>query len=413
MTYLILFTASFPNEGSAEFNFLNKEIPYLKAAFDHVLVVPERRADRTDTRTPPVDVDNSYAETLHSHGRNRVFLRGIFSAYVYREIFLKPSILFKPSFLKHLLYFCGQVEFTRDWVLRFMRLSGLKGRDVLFYTYWFTHNALGIGATKRVFPDLKLVSRAHGYDLYEERHQPPYWPCREMTLEALEFLYTDSDAGMQYMHEHYPVFARRIGTARLGIEDPGVRSPASTDGVYRIVSCSFMVPVKRLDLLMKGIASAAVQRPSQRFEWVHFGTGPLESMLREMTPGLPSNVHVSFPGYSTQSDLFSYYGQHPVDVFMNVSKSEGTPVAVMEAISCGIPVIATGVGGNTEIVSSRNGQLLSPNPSPDEIAAALLVHWDHPGEKRTGSYELWREKYDASRNFSEFAQKIKELRIQS
>ena len=111
-----------------------------------------------------------------------------------------------------------------------------------------------------------------------------------------------------------------------------------------------------------------------------------------------------------------FYRNNPVDLFANVSESEGTPVSIMEAISCGMPVLATAVGGNPEIVSEQNGKLLSPNPTPDEIAASIFSILDNPdlaAEKRTGSRRVWHEKYNADSNFQAFADRLKLIRQQS
>jgi len=106
--------------------------------------------------------------------------------------------------------------------------------------------------------------------------------------------------------------------------------------------------------------------------------------------------------------LYNFFSEKPVDVFVNVSESEGTSVAVMEAISCGIPIIATAVGGNVEIVSERNGLVLSANPSPDEVADALLVIYEGRDQnaKREESFRVWQDKYDAEKNFTNFADKL-------
>ncbi|MCE7921378.1 MAG: glycosyltransferase, partial [Chloroflexi bacterium CFX1] len=101
------------------------------------------------------------------------------------------------------------------------------------------------------------------------------------------------------------------------------------------------------------------------------------------------------------------------DVFLNVSSTEGTSVAMMEAVSCGIPVLATAVGGNVEIVREKNGFLLGENPTPDEIANALLQVCDNRERwltKRQGSREVWRERYNETTNFEAFAQKLVEIR---
>jgi glycosyltransferase involved in cell wall biosynthesis len=85
----------------------------------------------------------------------------------------------------------------------------------------------------------------------------------------------------------------------------------------------------------------------------------------------------------------------------------------MEAISYGIPVIATSVGGNTEIVSDRNGILLDSNPTPEEIAQALLKICDSPGlaqKMRVESRRVWEESYNADVNFRAFAEQLKAIR---
>lgn len=408
---LILFTASYPYVTGGEQNFLEVEVQYLLKSFERVVLVPLSREGERANIPPRVEVEDGYADLMHSRNRMKTLLYGGSSSLVFKEIVSKPSLLFRPAYLERLLLFAYESEMTRQWVAAWIRKQNVDVRNCLFYTYWFHHTAMGIGLTRRSFSDIKLVSRAHGSDLYEERRTPPYWPCRESALNATEFLFPDSDEGTDYLRRKYPQFISRIETARLGVPDSGITTRASSDGVYRIASCSRMVPLKRLGLMMQGIKVAAQRRSSQKFEWCHFGTGQLRSELEAGVKELPGNVVVRFAGYSTQYDLFKYYRENPVDVFMNVSTSEGTSVAVMEAISCGIPVIATGVGGNKEIVSAKNGELLSANPLPDEIADALLHHWDAPGEKRAGSLVIWREQYNADQNFLEFVQRLVKIRV--
>jgi glycosyltransferase involved in cell wall biosynthesis len=109
-----------------------------------------------------------------------------------------------------------------------------------------------------------------------------------------------------------------------------------------------------------------------------------------------------------------YYRDFPCDVFANVSMTEGgAPVAIQEAVACGIPVVATNVGGNPEIVSEKNGIILDPDPSPEEIASALLKILDHPSmsaEMRKQSRLVWQARYNAEVNFRAFADKLRFIR---
>jgi len=84
----------------------------------------------------------------------------------------------------------------------------------------------------------------------------------------------------------------------------------------------------------------------------------------------------------------------------------------MEAQSCGIPVIATAVGGTPEIVNEKVGILLSPNPTPEEIGSAieyLIDNSEIAKQMRYSSIKNWEERFNACKNFSEFINIIKKI----
>ena len=136
------------------------------------------------------------------------------------------------------------------------------------------------------------------------------------------------------------------------------------------------MPLKQIHVLIRGIGRAAQMRPDQKFIWRHFGEGPVRKSLQEELKLFPQNAEGYLDGYVPIEQIMNYYRENPVDVIVNVSEFEGgSPVSIMEALSCGIPAIATAVGGNPEIVSEQNGILLSANPSPDDVAEALLSCW--------------------------------------
>ena len=59
------------------------------------------------------------------------------------------------------------------------------------------------------------------------------------------------------------------------------------------------------------------------------------------------------------------------DVFVLASKNEGLPIALVEALALGLPVVATAVGGTPEVVSDGLEGLLVPPSSPDQLASAI------------------------------------------
>jgi glycosyltransferase involved in cell wall biosynthesis len=413
-SYLILLAHSYPYTGASEQTFLTPEIQYLARAYE-VIAVPGRR-EGTKLEVPAgVTVDESYAEMMRVQPTvMQSIFKAMRSSLLYGELLRRPSVLFQLLSLKRLVAYADKAERTKQWACDFVKREGLDARACIFYTFWFDATTTGIGLARDCAGPLVVVSRAHGNDLYEERHVYNYIPCRAQSIQLLDGVFPDSDAGRDYLLHKYAKCAATCETARLGVEDPGFVASKSRDGVVRIVSCSFMVPVKRVDLILQGIGVAAKRRPDLQFQWHHFGTGPLRETLEEQAETLPTNCTWHLPGYLSVDHLMQHYRDSPVDLFINASSTEGTPVAVMEAISCGIPVAATAVGGNPEIVSTRNGLLLSANPTPDEIASAILSIADDPAvaEKRQGSRSTWQEKYDSKRNFQTFIATLTNLRAQ-
>ncbi|NWF64545.1 MAG: glycosyltransferase [Chloroflexi bacterium] len=409
---LLVFTNNYPYDTVGEQTFLGGEIRILKKYFERIVLVPQRKHEKLLPLPEGVEVNLDFAEQFAFVKRIPAFLFSLFRMDVLIDVRDRFPDSLSLEYLKKVFFFVSGAWQARIWLRDFLEREQLSSSDVVCYTYWFIEITMGLGWAKPELPQLKIVSRAHGYDLYEELYKP--WPLRLKSISLLDALFADSDMGARYLLEKYPQFQEKYQTALLGVPEPGGLSQPSSDGALRIVSCSTINPIKRIDLLFQGVLSAAKMRSSQQIEWTHFGGGEERRRWSERAAKeFPPNARASFPGYQTQQHLIQTYLNTPADVFVNVSSTEGTPVSIMEAISCGIPVIATAVGGNMEIVQERNGLLLSENPTPEEIADALLSVCDHREEwlkKRQGSREVWQERYNETTNFEAFAQKLVEIR---
>ena len=413
---LLIFTGSYPFDIAAEQTFIHREIPHLLNHFERVVLVPKTLHGHRLEIPFRVGVNEDFAIYIKKNSNPFTLVSKAFSLQsFFREIRSDPTLLFYPAKTLKLILFLGKAELTRNWVSNWIDNNDVDLDHCLFYSYWFDHVAMGLGLIKKKYPQVKLVSRAHGYDIYEEQYFPYYWPCRRQALGNLDKLFPASNDGRQYFCDRYPEFKDLFETAHLGIENPGFISKASADNVLRIVSCAHIFPLKRIDLLCKGVALAAQMRPEQSFEWHHFGDGKARKTLKKMIArSFPSNAKGFLPGYVPNRDIMRHYKDEPVDVFVNLSVTEGgAPVAIQEAISCSIPVIATNVGGNPEIVSERNGLLLSPNPTREEVAQALLKIYDDPEatrKMRIESRQIWEDSYNAEVNFRDFAEKLVVIR---
>jgi len=107
--------------------------------------------------------------------------------------------------------------------------------------------------------------------------------------------------------------------------------------------------------------------PDVRF--VAVGRGPLEDELRSQQARLELGDRFVFLGY--RPDALAVMSAF--DVFCLPSHFEGLPVALMEALALGLPVVATRVGGVAEVVTDGEEAVLVPPAHPAELAAALVA----------------------------------------
>ncbi|PKL57170.1 MAG: hypothetical protein CVV35_01340 [Methanomicrobiales archaeon HGW-Methanomicrobiales-6] len=418
---LVLITETYPYGAVAE-SFLDKEVPYLSSAFDIVTILPRAlpsKTERTERTLPKnVYVDNSHLlqpETSIDRVLYKLHtvLLVVTSKYFYSEILKNPWTITNITALRRIAGFLSGSIRTREWVQNYAGRDGIDLSKTIFYTYWLDTATMGIGMAKKDHPEIKLVSRAHGADLYEEQHDPPYIPYRYETPSSLDQLYLISEHGHNHFTQKHPYFQGKLEVARLGVEEPGFITKTSQDGTFRVVSCSYIISVKRIDLLIQGLKELGQRYPEESFEWVHIGYGPLKDQIEDMAKKcLPKNVKFHFLGYLPNPEVISFYQDNQVDVFINVSSSEGIPVSIIEAQSCGIPVIATAVGGIPEIVSSNVGILLSENPTPQEIADAIWMLKKDSSELellKKNSKSNWDEMYNAKKNYQTFSLKLSQF----
>ena len=144
----------------------------------------------------------------------------------------------------------------------------------------------------------------------------------------------------------------------------------------------------------------------RKVEWTHIGGGEAyEAFKQQVEKEKCQNLSVSLLGKQDHSKVIEYYQNNTIDIFMNLSTTEGVPVSIMEAISCGVPIVATDVGGVSEIVSKETGKLVSSNPSVAEIVEAMEYVLINKFDTRA----FWQTHYCADANYSRFVKAMRNL----
>ena len=249
----------------------------------------------------------------------------------------------------------------------------------LIHTHRYKDNLLGILAAKLARVP-RVVRTIHG--LTEPMRGWPRAKYRVFeTLDRLALWYFADIviAVSRHTAEALKASGYRPSSIRCihnGVDLAGVRTVRDRDAVRRelglaaggilIGTVGRLTEVKAQDDFLRAAVHILAQQPAARFLIV--GDGPLEAGLRRLAAELGLTRQVVFAG--SRSDVFDLTAA--MDVFVMPSLAEGTPMALLEALTLGTPVVATAVGGVPEIVTHRSSGLLVPPWDPRALASACL-----------------------------------------
>ena len=138
------------------------------------------------------------------------------------------------------------------------------------------------------------------------------------------------------------------------------------DDCFNIGIVARLVPVKNHRMLFKAFSIVKHQNPSARL-WV-VGSGQLRSELENLARALEVRDQVIFTG--DRMDVPRIL--NALDLFVLTSFSEGLSITLLEAMSVGLPIIATNVGGNSEVIEQEESGLLVESNQPTDLANAIL-----------------------------------------
>lgn len=142
----------------------------------------------------------------------------------------------------------------------------------------------------------------------------------------------------------------------------------------RIVSLGRLVEQKRFDRLLRILGRLKINSPVP-FEARIYGDGPLRAPLRSQAAGMGLSREVEFVGLT--ADPREAYAE--ADIFMLTSDWEGTPNVVLEAMSSGLPTVATGAGDIPEIIDDRTDGFVYHIGDEEGMAAGLRELIADPG----------------------------------
>ena len=425
---LFLLTDSFPF-GKGE-DFIMNELDTLSKIYDKIYIIPTGiMCDTSIHRDVPNNIKvflPPQTKYLFKNNAPTIYMK-IFWLIRYLGFWCFKSLISK-EFYSELKYLIKNNSFSLKKV--FMALKSLAPciRNIFFYkkvimndlyskdgnviySFWFDYSQYmmkTIMKKNNIFKPIYCFSRGHRHDIYVSESQNQYLPFRELYFESIDDLYLSTKDGYEYMLNNYNDKKEKIHLSYLGTRDHGIKRVSSSKP-FRIVSCSFLSSVKRVNLIIDALSMFSIED----IEWIHFGDGQLTKEIKNHAiDKLEGKIHYIFKGYVPNREMINYYLKNDVHLFINTSESEGLPVSIQEAISFGIPIIATNVGSTKEaVIDKYNGILLEKNFDTKDLYQHIKLFYNMKEKDyqqfRLNSRILWEENFNAQQIYYEFFTTVK------
>jgi glycosyltransferase involved in cell wall biosynthesis len=395
-----MFVSGYPS-GTGE-AFVESELRHTFKFWEKIYLVRNNDEGSNEQRYVPENCSPIAYGVPNASGTISLVLRN--AGIIFNVLFLELSrsrqkALFLSGLKKNLSLLMASVRMAEQ-----LRSLIGSGSGNYFYSYWFNEWNLTLSILKHQKLISKNYTRAHGFDLYEDNGKPNYLPFRYFCMKNTDKVLTVSEAGSDYLKKCYPKFQKKIKSSYLGTEDKGMGPEAANSDIITLVSCGGLVDVKRPRLMIE-----ILKKCSKQVIWFHIGDGHLRGELEELSRSLPKNVTCNFMGKLSQQAIFKFYSENYIDCFLNTSISEGLPVSIMEAISFGIPVIATNVGGTGEIVKTGiTGHLVEPDFEFGHVAGLIENIRSQFSDRRAQIRQFWMSHFNAETNYTLFTKELTE-----
>jgi glycosyltransferase involved in cell wall biosynthesis len=212
-----------------------------------------------------------------------------------------------------------------------------------------------------------LVHTRHGRDMHATRRQTAIFRALSTLVDRLVCV-SEEVAALSRAQGVAPSRLRTILNGidldRFGFIGPDPAGP--------VVTVARLSPEKDVANLVRATAIAAERAPGLRVEVA--GGGPCREELDLLAIELGVADRITFLGEAR--DVTAILQR--ACLFVLPSRSEGIPLTALEAMACGLPVVATRVGGLPEVVEDGMTGRLVPPADPAALAGAMLEIWDDP-----------------------------------
>lgn len=308
INHVLFLTEGYPYTNS-EKSFLEAELREL-LAFYSIIIIPRIIGEITDDMKRNLrnnledlleGLDNRHSLEIYPFIEKWNFLSGVKYGIQYlfdhktnieKVSILKSNYKLAIRFWESIKYYGKAKQFYR-WITDNDFYKDSCNSNTLVYSYWNLQPLLGLCLNQSSLYGASIIARMHGYDYQDEQWpksmRKPFMQVLDQYLDAVIFV---SKAGKQYYllknkqkddpNKYYVSYigsndAKRTETK--GISEDFTQNKENDK--YILVSCSSLIPLKRVNLIIDTLKIVDEMLLDAKIEWDHFGDGSLRSELEK------------------------------------------------------------------------------------------------------------------------------------
>jgi len=221
-----------------------------------------------------------------------------------------------------------------------------------------------------------VIHGEHGWDTADPQGTSPRRRRIRRLLSPMVTRYVCVSEHLgRWLSGHGPRIGAKITVIHNGVDLERFQAlprPRPPDGCFRIGTVGRLAPVKDQQCLLEAFDLLAAEHP--RAHLVIAGGGELRESLTRRAQASPFAERIRLPGEIR--DVPALLGS--LDLFVLPSRNEGISNTILEAMAAGLPVVATDVGGNPELVRPEITGTLVPAGDPGALARVLAAYLNDP-----------------------------------
>ena len=276
---------------------------------------------------------------------------------IYNLFIIPLSLLFIPKSWRYKL-----VSYT--YLKLFQHVVRKKGMPDILYAHYLRYMFYGIDIQKKY--NIPLVGIEHWSKIGEKSIHPRIKKSAQNIYPQLDQLLTVSSS-LKYNIQQQIGNINDILVTNNMVGKEFFYSSKSNEKSLKIVSAGGLIYRKGYDLLIEALSH--IKHLPDNWQLTIIGNGPLKQELQTLVQQKGLQKHIHLIGQKSKIDIVSQFQES--DFFVLPSRSETFGVVYIEAMACGLPIIATDCGGPRDIVTESNG-LLIPNEDIDALSNAIL-----------------------------------------